>query len=44
MEIRNKSRIAITALLTSLALVSGVAKADKLDDIKKSRHGTHCGI
>ncbi|CAM3207927.1 putative amino acid-binding protein (ABC superfamily, peri_bind) [Xenorhabdus nematophila ATCC 19061] len=36
MEIRNKSRIAITALLTSLALVSGVAKADKLDDIKKA--------
>ncbi|PHM62572.1 ABC transporter substrate-binding protein [Xenorhabdus ishibashii] len=36
MKIRNKSRIAVTALLTSLALVSGVAKADKLDDIKKA--------
>ncbi|MBC8950487.1 MULTISPECIES: ABC transporter substrate-binding protein [Xenorhabdus] len=36
MKIRNNSRVAITALLTSLALVSGVAKADKLDDIKKA--------
>ncbi|MDC9597562.1 ABC transporter substrate-binding protein [Xenorhabdus anantnagensis] len=36
MKIRNKSRVAVTALLTSLALVSGVAKADKLDDIKKA--------
>ncbi|PHM50341.1 ABC transporter substrate-binding protein [Xenorhabdus miraniensis] len=39
MKVRNKSRVAVTALLTSLALVSGlvsgVAKADKLDDIKK---------
>ncbi|MEQ1963301.1 ABC transporter substrate-binding protein [Xenorhabdus khoisanae] len=39
MKIRNKSRVAVTALLTSLTLVSGlvsgVAKADKLDDIKK---------
>ncbi|MBD2820683.1 ABC transporter substrate-binding protein [Xenorhabdus sp. 42] len=36
MEIRNKSRVAVTALLTGLALISGVAKADKLDDIKKA--------
>ncbi|MBI6547709.1 ABC transporter substrate-binding protein [Xenorhabdus lircayensis] len=36
MKIRNKSRVAVTALLTGLALVSGVAKADKLDDIKKA--------
>ncbi|WP_340613875.1 ABC transporter substrate-binding protein [Xenorhabdus thailandensis] len=36
MKIGNKSRVAVTALLTSLALVSGVAKADKLDDIKKA--------
>ncbi|BET95204.1 ABC transporter substrate-binding protein [Xenorhabdus taiwanensis] len=36
MKISNKSRVAVTALLTSLALVSGVAKADKLDDIKKA--------
>ncbi|OKP03604.1 ABC transporter substrate-binding protein [Xenorhabdus eapokensis] len=36
MKIRNNSRVAVTALLTSLALVSGVAKADKLDDIKKA--------
>ncbi|PHM35681.1 ABC transporter substrate-binding protein [Xenorhabdus innexi] len=33
---QNQSRIALTALLTSLVLVSGVAKADKLDDIKKA--------
>ncbi|OTA15610.1 cystine transporter subunit [Xenorhabdus vietnamensis] len=36
MKIRNKSHVAVAALLTSLALVSGVAKADKLDDIKKA--------
>ncbi|MDC9589132.1 ABC transporter substrate-binding protein [Xenorhabdus sp. XENO-10] len=36
MKIRNKSRVTVTALLTSLALVSGVAKADKLDDIQKA--------
>ncbi|WP_047681597.1 MULTISPECIES: ABC transporter substrate-binding protein [Xenorhabdus] len=36
MKFRNQSRIAVTALLTSLVLVSGVAKADKLDDIKKA--------
>ncbi|KLU17288.1 MULTISPECIES: ABC transporter substrate-binding protein [Xenorhabdus] len=36
MKIRNQSRVAVTALLTGLALVSGVAKADKLDDIKKA--------
>ncbi len=36
MKIRNKSRIAVAVLLSSLAWVSGVAKADKLDDIKKS--------
>ncbi|PHM73143.1 ABC transporter substrate-binding protein [Xenorhabdus kozodoii] len=36
MKIRNKSHVAVTALLTGLALVSGVAKADKLDDIKKA--------
>ncbi|OTA20509.1 cystine transporter subunit [Xenorhabdus beddingii] len=35
MKVRNQSRVVVTALLTSLALVSGVAKADKLDDIKK---------
>ncbi|MCC8381029.1 ABC transporter substrate-binding protein [Xenorhabdus sp. PB30.3] len=33
---RNQSRIALTALLTGLVLASGVAKADKLDDIKKA--------
>ncbi|MDE9493871.1 ABC transporter substrate-binding protein [Xenorhabdus bovienii] len=36
MKFRNQSRVAAVALLTSLALVSGVAKADKLDDIKKA--------
>ncbi|WP_340620101.1 ABC transporter substrate-binding protein [Xenorhabdus siamensis] len=35
MKFCNQSRLAVTALLTSLVLVSGVAKADKLDDIKK---------
>ncbi|WP_426578194.1 ABC transporter substrate-binding protein [Xenorhabdus stockiae] len=33
---RNQSRLALTALLTGLVLASGVAKADKLDDIKKA--------
>ncbi|PHM44862.1 cystine transporter subunit [Xenorhabdus mauleonii] len=36
MKVRNKSRVAVTALLAGLALISGVAKADKLDDIKKA--------
>ncbi|MDX7998691.1 transporter substrate-binding domain-containing protein [Xenorhabdus sp. Reich] len=36
MKVRNKSRVAVTVLLTGLALISGVAKADKLDDIKKA--------
>ncbi|MDE9446681.1 ABC transporter substrate-binding protein [Xenorhabdus bovienii] len=36
MKFRNQSRVAAVALLTSLALVSGAAKADKLDDIKKA--------
>ncbi|NHB94231.1 ABC transporter substrate-binding protein [Photorhabdus cinerea] len=31
-----KSRVLVTALLAGLALVTGVAKADKLDDIKKA--------
>ncbi|NRN27755.1 ABC transporter substrate-binding protein [Photorhabdus heterorhabditis] len=31
-----KSRVLVTALLVGLALVTGVAKADKLDDIKKA--------
>lgn len=31
-----KSRILITTLLAGLALVTGAAKADKLDDIKKA--------